>query len=427
MVKASGYILSVLPERAQTLLDHAEPGRAVGEPVPAFVRSNRAPLLVLISFTPGAITHIALGRKGVASGTALVRLNLLNLEELVAQVPMRRLVEEVPPRFRAPISRRLREGGLLSPKAFEHVVTALRKLAPDVAPSLTRFSGDRDRAVARLSGPVRRALAEQKESVALALRLTGLPAGEITEWEPPLDGNPISFLDGLPGARVREDAMVVHDLGHLPGFAVVKDYPFAAKVFEGESSRLTVILANKLPLEEQFGTDLIYYNETFRAFVMVQYKAMERGGSGKAEFRLPNDQLNLELARMDSALEALAAIPDDLSREGFRFASNPFFLKLCARLIFNPEDSGLFPGMYLPLGYWKRLVDHPATLGSRGGRLITFENVGRRLAEADFIALVAGGWIGTESAQSGLLAAVVREVLESGKAVALAVRTDAAS
>jgi len=43
-------------------------------------------------------------------------------------------------------------------------------------------------------------------------------------------------------------------------------------------------MANKLPLEEQTGADLIYYNETFSSFVMVQYKAMNPGTEGQ-EFR----------------------------------------------------------------------------------------------------------------------------------------------
>ena len=44
-------------------------------------------------------------------------------------------------------------------------------------------------------------------------------------------------------------------------------------IFENPTDRrqaLTVIMANRTPLEEQTGADLIYYNETYGAFVLVQ-------------------------------------------------------------------------------------------------------------------------------------------------------------
>ena len=78
---------------------------------------------------------------------------------------------------------------------------------------------------------------------------------------------------------------------------------------------------------------------------------------------------------------------------------------------------------YLPLDYWRRLILDDATEGPRGGRLVTFENVGRKLSESEFIPLVAGAWVGSGMNQSSLLEQIVREVVESGKAVALAVRS----
>jgi hypothetical protein len=350
-----------------------------------------------------------------------VRLNLDDMQELIAPVSMRRLLEAIPAKSRSAVARRLQSGGLLSPAAFQHVLATMMTLAPDVADRLARFSDDRARRLAQLSPEVRRNLAQQKESVGLALKLAGFDSRELLAWTPPSDGSPASFLDGLPGARVREDAMIAHDLDHIPGFDTVRRYPFAARVFEREGSRLTVILANKLPLEQQFGADLVYYNESYRAFVMVQYKAMEKRGAGKAEFRLPDAQLDVEIARMTATIDSLAEIPGDPDRDSFRLHEGPFFLKLCSRHLFNPDDGGLFPGMYLPLDYWRRLVEDDATLGERGGRLVTFENVGRRLSEADFISLVAGGWIGSNAAQSNALQQVVRDVIESGRAVAFAV------
>jgi hypothetical protein len=130
-------------------------------------------------------------------------------------------------------------------------------------------------------------------------------------------------------------------------------------------------MANRLKLEEQTDADLIYYNETYCSFVLVQYKSMDRGSKGPELRWRKNDKLSEEIARMDVLLETLGTLPADESVASFRLHTNPFFLKLCPRIIFNPDDKGLFPGMYLPLDLWRRLARDPATRGIHGGRFIS--------------------------------------------------------
>ena len=153
--------------------------------------------------------------------------------------------------------------------------------------------------------------------------------------------------------------MLTTDFSTVPGFEAIKSYSFAAREFQSADNpavRLTVIMTNRLPLEEQTGADLIYYNETYRSFIMVQYKAMENGANGP-EFRWNvNDRLADEINRMDRLLEELRKLPDSGAPYSFRLHSNPFFLKLCPRVVFNPDDKGLFNGMYLPLDLWKGLA-----------------------------------------------------------------------
>jgi hypothetical protein len=99
-------------------------------------------------------------------------------------------------------------------------------------------------------------------------------------------------------------------------------------------------------------------------------------------------------------------------------------LKLCPRIIFNPDDKGLFKGMYFPLDLWKCLADDPVTLGPRGGSFVSYANVERRLTNSEFITLVAGAWVGTTVPQSSLLEKVVRSVVETGKTVTIAVKSE---
>ncbi len=222
--------------------------------------------------------------------------------------------------------------------------------------------------------------------------------------------------------------MVIADFNTLPGFDAVMDTHFAVKEFvdrQDPESKLVIFMANRLPLEQQTGADLIYYHEHHNSFVLAQYKAMNKEGK-EAVFRWQaGDQLADEIARMDEILKELEACPVDTSPKSFRMHRNPFFLKVCPRQVFNPDDKGLFPGMYFPLDLWKCLAADPATLGKQGGRVLTYGNATRRLSNSGFVTLVADGWVGTTVPQSAVLKRVILAVLETNKTVTFAVKRKA--
>lgn len=345
------------------------------------------------------------------------------LEPLTRPVKFRTLINKAPARLRVHLRNIFPDGGKLPPKSLGAVIDILLALEPDLANRLARFSDRRAESIARLTPTARRNLAVQKETVATALEIAAIGTEELLAWAP-VEGRQQYFLEGLPHAYLREDAMLLTDFSTVPGFEAIRNLPIAAKEFrdtENRGIRLTVAMANRLGLEEQTGADLIYYNETYRSFVMVQYKAMEKGSRGP-EFRWqPHDQLAEEIERMEGLLAILRAQPEDRSPASFRLHTNPFFLKLCPRIIFNPDDKGLFPGMYLPLDLWKSLADDPITQGPRGGRVVGYSNVGRRLSNSEFVSLVSGAWIGSTGPQSTLLEKVIRSVLGTGKTVTFAV------
>ncbi|MCU1314910.1 MAG: hypothetical protein JWN63_232 [Candidatus Acidoferrum typicum] len=430
MIASAAYILRVPKDRRETLLDSYKeppffsPVPTVTEPVPRFDHSTRAPLIVFCSFEDGAITHIAEGWKGASAGTGLVCLNLRSLEPLKRPIPFKRLLKHAPKRFARHLRQRLNSGGKLPPKSAGAFIDTILELEPTLAPRLERFSKRRAERLRRLTSREKANLAEQKETLSTALALAGIGTNDVLAWSP-TEREPRSFLEDLPQAYLREDAVLISDYSEMPGFDAVKQYPFAAREFralDNPDIRLKVIMANRLLLEEQTGADLIYYNETFQSFVLVQYKSMN-GGTKGPEFRWrTGDKLAEEIARMDIVLKALELEPHDASATSFRLHANPFFLKLCPRLVFNPDDKGLAQGMYFPLDYWKALATDPATMGPRDGRVITYDNVSRRLSNPDFLALVTHAWVGTTVPQSKLLEHVIESVIQSGKTVTLAVK-----
>ncbi|GAB5471667.1 MAG: hypothetical protein Kilf2KO_46970 [Rhodospirillales bacterium] len=434
-VKAGGYILRVPDHRRELLLEEAEHGGSfyrstpfVSEPVPLFDHSRRAPLAVFASFENGLITHIADGRKGQSAGTGLVRLNLEDLQPLTRPVSFDDVLSGTDRRVRHHLKRRLDVGGLLPPKSLGAFVDRITELDPTIGPRLARFSARRAQALRRLRPRARENLAYQKEALGLALEIAGLPRDDLLSWQPS-DSGQQSFLDGLPGAQVREDAMLLSDFSTVPGFQPTGEVThYGSKVFSSEqdrSVRLTVIMANRLPLEQQTGADLIYFNEAYRSFVMVQYKAMEKRDE-ETEFRWrEKDQFCDEIARMDALVQELRKVPSGNDPDGFRFAENPFFLKFCPRVVFNPDDKGLFKGIYLPLDLWKRADAAGRFTGKRGGKVLTYKNVGRRINNSEFVTLVAGSWVGTSIEQSAVLGDLIRTVLATGKTATIAIRHSA--
>lgn len=315
--KAGGYILNVRNDRREVLLDESQysyysSNPSVAEPVAKFGHSKFAPLIVFASFQRGFVTHIGNGRKGASAGTGLVRLNISDLKELETPISFNDILAEIPDKNKRHLEPRIQNGGLLTPSTFEAFIDVFTKLSPESRDRIERFSATRKRLIAGTPSKSKTNLAIQKETIATALKLSGLDSREVLQWSPD-SSNPGSFLDDLPEATVREDVMILSDYSNMPGYEALGDAKhIASKTFvssEDPRNIVKVVMANRLPLEEQTGADLIYYNEKYKSFLMVQYKAMEKGNKG-AEFRWQKgDQLEKELKRMDEILALIDLRP----------------------------------------------------------------------------------------------------------------------
>ncbi len=88
-------------------------------------------------------------------------------------------------------------------------------------------------------------------------------------------------------------------------------------------------------------------------------------------------QFSEELKRMDDLLIELQKVQPDTHHNGFRLNPNPFILKFCPRIDFDPTYEGLAKGMYLHLDHWKMLEADKDLEGVQGGKQLNYENVGR--------------------------------------------------
>lgn len=421
MSKTKGYVVR-LRDKREYAFKHNQYD-TFGEPVPEFSYSRNIPLICFVVNEINLLTHIALGKRGNLSGTDLRRLNLHDIFKLTSPIEITSLATNAPNKIKKKVSEKLNSTGLVPPKTFEYLVDEIRTMAPETDMVLSKYSKSRVKRLESLPTEVKDSLAEQKEAVATAMTIAGIDRSELRGWDTEQDSIPSSFLDGLEQVRLREDPMVINDLTKLPGYNTLKTTTFNSTVFENNKSKLTVVLANRLPLEQQLGVDLIYYNETFSCFLMIQYKAMEKEGEDNL-YRFPNAQLTEELNRMNSVLKELRKTKPNEEVDGYRLNETPFFLKMCPRIVFAPDNIGLIKGMYLPLKYWELLSEHPTMIGKKGGKRLSYKNVRRYFDNTEFVTLAAGGWVGTNIEQSRLLEIAIRSTLESGRAVVFAVNEE---
>ena len=419
MSKVAGYIL--LLSNGRYFSFNVNMYYKFAEPVPEFDHPRHVPLVCFITNESGHITHIGLGKRGVRAGTDLRRLNIEDIFELNKPVSIKEVVNLIHIKFRHHITNKANNGGLIPAKSFEEFLSAFLKKTPETISILDKYTQSRRLRIERLTESAKKSLAEQKEAVLTAMNIAGINRDEAQGWDYKDTEKPLSFLDGINHVNLREDSMIINDLNNMPGFALIKSTNYSSSVFENKKTHLTVLLANRLPLEELTGTDLIYFNEDFKCFIMVQYKVMERE-SDKVVFRLPNPQLSEEIARMDSILSSLELTKGNEFVNDYRISENPFFIKICPRLEFNPDNVGLSSGMYIPLDYIKILQNDKCIEGKRGGKGITYNNVGRYFDNTAFKTIIEGGWIGTNQNQSLLLEEIIRDILQNGKTAVLAIK-----
>ncbi|WP_268036187.1 hypothetical protein [Algoriphagus sp. PAP.12] len=255
------------------------------EPVDDFELSRSLPLLCFIFDDQDRIAYIAFAKKGMRAGTNPRRLNIIDPIKLKNPIPSDPILEEVSGKVRNTVNEKLSYGGLLPPRSSEYFIDTVIDLFPNTEDILSQFSRRSRERFKRLSTNTKKLLGQQKDAVATAMTIAGIDRGRLRSWSLKSDSAPESFLDGLQDVYLLEDQVIANDLKSFPGYDFLKSQSHGSTVFRDDRvNKLTVVLANRLPLEKQTGTDLIYFNETFGSFVMVQYKMMD-SDDGKAIFR----------------------------------------------------------------------------------------------------------------------------------------------
>lgn len=265
-----------------------------------------------------------------------------------------------------------------------------------------------------LSENQRSMLTLQHDAVQTALRVFGL--------QPDNQADSLYLVAGqetaLARVKILEDAVIEHDARHVPGFGLTASDVTGQAIFRRGLEVLEVYTANRRPLEQVFGVDLIYLNAIRENIVMLQYKMLEPARSGRNEDWIyrPDDLLESEIDRMKQFQREIPPSPYE-----YRLNSQVFYLRFVKR-----DGGSRNAGITMPIDHFERLREDPGFRGPRGGFRISFNSLaGRHLRQTAFPDLVRSGYIGAHAETTEHLTTLVRSVVQGEKSVVAAIQSQA--
>jgi hypothetical protein len=376
-------------------------------------------------FKPGVITHWALARRGDKVVTGKVRV------EFVEVVPTSIRIDQVTAILGNTnqikvISAKSGIGGSIPAATWLAVKEAVGQIDSASLESLERLERLMRQSRERIDRTGSEVVALERDALGIALdafdQSGRLRARTLKGWTAP-EGNMLSsFLDGLEGVRTIEDQIIAHDAATFPGVDDTR-FTVVGAVFRVGDRALEVFNMNRTRVETSTGADLLYFNEKFDAWTLVQYKSMERNESSpeRSAIYRPDPTFDNEIGQMDAFR---AEMPDSWTLEegtrAFRLSGDGFFFKFCSRVQLDVLSEALLPGMYLPREFLAALLNDPEARGERGGRVVSFKNAERHLTNSLFSDLIREGWIGTRGVSSEKIANIVRDALDAGRSVSVA-------
>ncbi|MGK5673349.1 hypothetical protein ACSNOB_10985 [Micromonospora sp. URMC 106] len=312
--------------------------------------------------------------------------------------------------------RPLEHQGKLTDKASRAVLEVLLAEDPELDPVIGSLFGIRD---IDLPAPRKTALAEERDSIASLCAFTDapdlLPAdGFLTEDEIGSISNRDSFLPAGPGITPREDPMVEHDANAFLGWTRQESDRLAVRTFtDGNGRTLQIMNVNRWPTETRIGTDLIYYHQQRRSFVLVQYKRMVPDGSSWR-------------CRVDDHFRQQPDVMRTLDKKcgqgepggDYRMVPTPSFVKICQLDTLDVNSTSMISGMCMPREQVEKHLERPDA-----PKYLDFHTVRDYLTSTLFAQLVALGCVGTSGSATTLVAREIELSLQRGKSVSVGLFT----
>jgi hypothetical protein len=257
----------------------------------------------------------------------------------------------------------------------------------------------------------------ERDAIGLVLRLgsLGYEINEIEKWNIEEEDTP-AFMRNIVNVRLREDQMIIKDFRCFGDWEVIQEYANNTCVFSNGKNRVSIMNANRTPIESTLGVDIIYYDYKNRSYIFVQYKRLveESNSFVYRPIRDGNYQKDIDLMSM---FEAKMKLSNCGNFDDYKLNNEIFYFKLCKekQAVYSKD---LCLGMYLTKEHFLGLGE----MQKKVNKAITysFENVKRYLNNTVFIELVQSGLIGTKIENEKIISEIISELITSGKSLILA-------
>ncbi len=318
------------------------------------------------------------------------------------------------------------------------LIERIKELRPEISNGIDRLINKRKSGV--YDGPNARVEAQKWDATYSVLSYAGIDPRKVEveytladnrELPPFMEGfrNPSSTeIDGVSSVpvkatrRLQEKDMLHYDTKNFFNSESLPHSPDFAAIFNYEGKILKLWNYDNKQVEHKLGVDLIYFNEHYQSFIVVQYKRLDDKGEFRPNARTYKKEFK-NLKRLDKILRSGKSQPEERDIDHLRdhrMHNGVCYFKLCDSQSIHYENHQMIRGMYYSLDYWKKLMASDKTVGKQGGKLISTVNSERYFNNTIFTHLVGNGWVGSSRQQSDLIHKIINEILDTGRSLILA-------
>ena len=219
----------------------------------------------------------------------------------------------------------------------------------------------------------------------------------------------------LKELRVREDDVIASDAVTFPGYDFTHLDITGKATFRDGDKTLDVFTANRKPLEDVLGIDLIYLNHHHNNAVLIQYKMLKKtGGSGEED----SDWQYAKERHFPGQIAKMRKFSKHSDKKGYRLNAGGFYFKF-VRNVVSPATSNFL----IPLDHMELLLGQPESKNKNGNLKISYRSLkGHYMRQDALFSLIQSGYIGTHVGTTEDLRAMIESIVDGDSSAVVAIQ-----